>query len=51
MIGTKKDLSGVVKRSTFRGFLTCKCIFDFYEHRKFEYVSEPYWGIQVCEKI
>ena len=28
-------------------FLFCKCIFDLYEHCKFEYVSQPTWDIQV----
>ena len=27
-------------------FLFCKCIFDLYEHRKFEYVSQPLWDKQ-----
>ena len=41
---------GVAEMSTFN-FLTCKSIFHLSEHHKFEYFSQPWWDIQVCEKI
>ena len=45
MKGTKKRFTRSSKKSTFKFFLTCKCIFDLYEHCKFEYVPEPLWGV------
>ena len=36
--------------STFN-FLTCKSIFHIFEHHKFEYFSQRWWDIQVCEKM
>ena len=40
----------VVEMSTFN-FLTCNSIFHFSEHDKFEYFSQTWWDIHVCEKI
>ena len=40
---------GAAKMST-SNFLTCKSIFHSSEHHKFEYFSQPWWDMQVCEK-
>ena len=44
MIGTEERFIWSSKKVYFHFFVfvfTCKCIFDLYEHRKFEYLSQP----------